>query len=80
MTIIPCDVYQSVMDMENHCEVDVMGTNVETPCVASCIASLTYAVHYCSNIYGHTDLLNKIISLLKKCENPLFKESFFQNN
>jgi hypothetical protein len=78
--MIPCDIYHNVLNITDFCEVDILGTNIKTPCVASCIASLTYGVLYCSEIYGHTELLNKIISLLKKCENPLFKESFFQNN
>ena len=80
MTIIPCNVYQNVLNITNHCEVDILGTEISTPCVPLCISALSYAVHYCSEIYGHTELLNKIISLLKKCENPLIKEAFFQNN
>ena len=73
-----CDIYQNVLNITNHCEVDIMGIEIHTPCIPLCIQSLQYAVQYCSYIYGHTELLNKIINLLSICDNPLVKVELMQ--
>ena len=79
MTIIPCDIYSNVLNITDHCKVDILGTQITTPCIPLCITALTYAINYCGFIYGHTELLSKIINLLKICENPLIKEAFIQD-
>ena len=78
MSIIPCDIYQNVLNITNHCEVDIVGIQIKTPCIPLCITALTYATTYCSYIYGHTELLQKIINLLKICQNPMVKEEIMQ--
>tara|TARA_R110002126_G_scaffold56341_1_gene150567 strand:+ start:127 stop:378 length:252 start_codon:yes stop_codon:yes gene_type:complete len=78
MTIIPCDIYENVLNITNHCEVDVMGVEIHTPCIPLCITALSYAVNYCGYIYGHTELLSKIINLLKICQSPMVKEELLQ--
>jgi hypothetical protein len=74
-----CDIYSNVLNITDHCQINLMGTNIKTPCIPLCITALTYAVNYCGYIYGHTDLLLKIVNLLHRCEDPLIKASFFQN-
>jgi len=78
MTQMDCDIYNNVQNITSHCEVDVMGIQIKTPCIPLCILALQYAVNYCSYIYGHTELLNKIINLLSICENPIVKVDLMQ--
>ena len=75
---MPCDIYENVLNITNHCEVDVMGVEINTPCIPLCITALSYAVNYCGYIYGHTELLSKIINLLKICQSPMVKEELLQ--
>ena len=75
-----CTIYSAVVNITNHCEVDLLGYEIKTPCIPLCISALTYAANYCSTIFGQSNLLEKIINLLKTCENPLVKEAYFQNN
>ena len=73
-----CDVYNNVLNITNNCKVDIMGIEIETPCIPACVLALQYAVHICGYIYGESKLLEKIITLLKTCENPLVKEKIVQ--
>ena len=73
-----CDIYSNVLNITDHCQVDIMGIDIKTPCIPLCITALTYAINYCGYIYGHTDLLLKIVNLLQTCQDPLVKESFIQ--
>lgn len=74
-----CDIYNNVLNITSNCVIDVMGTSIRTPCLPACVIALQYAVYNCKYIYGQSELLKKIIVLLKSCENPLIKEGFFQS-
>jgi len=78
MSIEGCDIYESVLNLTTHCEVNIMGTDIRTPCIPLCIGALTYALQYCSEIYGQSELLIKIIHLLNICTNPMVKEKVIQ--
>ena len=73
-----CDIYTNVLNITNHCEVDVMGIDIKTPCNFLCVLSLQYAIHSCKYIYGKSNLLEKIINLLKLCDKPIVKEKIIQ--
>ena len=73
-----CDIYNAVVNITNNCEINVMGTQINTPCLPICVASLYYAMNHCSAIFGQTELLNKIINLLKQCEQPSVKENLYR--
>ena len=73
-----CNIYENVMNITNNCKVDILGTQILTPCIPACILALQYAIYKCDYIYGESNLLNKIISLLKKCENPIVKVEIAQ--
>ena len=55
-----------------------MGTDIRTPCIPLCIGALTYALQYCGDIYGQSELLIKIKHLLNICKNPMVKEKVIQ--
>ena len=74
-----CDIYNNVLNITSNCVIDVMGTEIETPCIPACIIALQYAAYNCKIIYGQSELLKKIIFLLKSCRDPLIKERFFQS-
>ena len=73
-----CNIYENVMNITNNCKVDILGTQILTPCRIACVWALQYGISRCGYIYGESNLLNKIISLLKKCQDPLVKVKIAQ--
>jgi hypothetical protein len=73
-----CDIYNAVVNITDNCEINVMGTDVKTPCVPLCVASMYYAVNQCSYIFSQSQLLDKLTHLLKKCESLSFKENLYR--
>ena len=78
MTYEICDIYNAVTNITDNCEINVMGTDVSTPCVPLCVASMYYAVNHCSYIFSQSELLDKLLKLLKKCEKPSVKENLYR--
>jgi hypothetical protein len=64
-----CELQYNVENITNNCNVNVMGTVVETPCIDICIGAINYALINCLYYYDKNEIMNKLFSIINFCNN-----------
>ena len=64
-----CDLNSNVQNITNECNVNVMGTIVETPCLESCLSAVNYGIINCLYYYNQDEIKNKLFAIINFCKN-----------
>lgn len=64
-----CDLSANALNITHNCNVNVMGTIVETPCLDICIGAVNYAIINCLSYYPSSEIINKLFGILNFCHN-----------
>jgi len=65
-----CDYINLASNITNHCNVNIMGNKVATPCAIECIAVVSYCLRFCYPWFVENNIIDRLTDIYDYC-NPM---------